>query len=73
MDMHVIARALADAANLRTWSLLVDVIAQSGKLAPGATNLNRFISQAERRYWYHIAIDRFTGEVISIQRENAAE
>lgn len=72
-DMHVIARALADTANIRTWSLLVDVIAQSGKLAPGATNLNRFISQAERRYWYHIAIDRFTGEVISIQREIAPE
>ncbi len=73
MDMHVIARALADTANLRTWSFLVDVIAQSGKLTPGANNLNRFVSQAERRYWYHVAIDRFTGEVISVQKENAAE
>lgn len=73
MERHVIARALADTANLRTWTFLVDVIAQSGKLTPGATNLDRFISQAERRYWYHIAIDRFTGEVISVQKENAAE
>ncbi len=73
MDMHVIARALADTANVRTWSFLVDVIAQSGKLTPGATNLNRFVSQAERRYWYHVAIDRFTGEVISVQKEIAAQ
>jgi hypothetical protein len=72
-DLHVIARALADTASVRTWSLLVDVVAQSGKLAPGASNLNRFISSAERRYWYHIAIDRFTGEIISVQKENAAE
>lgn len=72
-DLHVIARGLADTANIRTWSLLVDVIAQSGTLAPNATALDRFISQAERRYWYHLAIDRFTGEIISIQKELAAE
>jgi hypothetical protein len=72
-DLHVIARALADTASVRTWSLMVDVIAQSGKLTPGATNLGQFISNAERRYWYHLVMDRFTGEIISVQKENAAE
>jgi hypothetical protein len=72
-DMHVIARALADTASVRTWSLMVDVIAQSGRLTRGTTNLSQFISQAERRYWYHIVMDRFTGEIISLQKENAAE
>ena len=72
-DIQVIARALADVTSVRTWNLFVDVIAQSGKLTPAATSLDSFIGQAERRYWYHIAIDRFTGEIVSTLQENASE
>ena len=72
-DIQVIARALAEVTSVRTWNLFVDVIAQSGKLTPGAATLDGFIEQAERRYWYHIAIDRFTGEIISTLQENASE
>jgi len=72
-DIQVIARALADVTSVRTWNLFVDVIAQSGKLTPAATSLDSFIVQAERRYWYHIAIDRFTGEIVSTLQENASE
>lgn len=72
-DRHVIARALADVANVRTWNLLVDVIAQSGKLAPNASGLENFVSQGERRVWYRLAIDRFTGEVVDLRRETLSE
>gem|GEM_PF-3317969 len=72
-DIQVIARALADVTSVRTWNLFVDVIAQSGKLTPAASSLDSFIAQAERRYWYHIAIDRFTGEIVSTLQENASE
>lgn len=72
-DIQVITRALADVANVRTWNLLVDVIAQSGRLSPGTSAMDRFIAQAERRYWYHVAIDRFTGEIVSIQKESPSE
>ncbi|OYV05221.1 MAG: hypothetical protein CFE26_12740, partial [Verrucomicrobiales bacterium VVV1] len=72
-DRHFIARALADVANVRTWNLLVDVIAQSGKLAPTASGLENFVSQGERRVWYRLAIDRFTGEVVDVRRETVFE
>jgi hypothetical protein len=64
-----IARALGEAVQTRTWNLLIDVIAQSGKYAPGETNLTKFVVQGEQRYWVHVAIDRFTGQVIDKQIE----
>ncbi len=72
-DRQVITRALADTANVRTWNLFIDLIAQSGKLKSNATGLKDFAVSAERHYWYHIAIDRFTGEIISSQRERVVE
>ena len=66
-------RALADAANTRTWNLLIDVIAQTGQYAPGATGLSQFVVTGERRYWLHIAIDRYTGKVIDKQLEPVYE
>jgi len=58
-------RALADIGNTRTWNLLIDVIAQSGRYAPSASTLNQFTVEGERRYWLHVAIDRYTGKVVS--------
>ncbi len=62
-------RALADVSNVRTWNLMFDVIAQTGAIRPGATNLNEFALQGERRFWVHVAIDRFTREIVDIQTE----
>jgi hypothetical protein len=48
------------------------VIAQTGKYAPGTTNVtqaNKFTVDGEQRYWVHVAIDRFTGRVIDKQIE----
>jgi hypothetical protein len=48
----------------RTWNLLIDVIAQTGKYVPGTTppfddsNANKFVVEGEKRYWLHIALGR---------------
>ncbi len=68
-----VVRALAELAQTRTWNLMIDVVAQSGRYPVGATNLNQFTVQGEKRYWLHIAIDRFTGEVIDQQLEAVYE
>jgi len=72
-EREAIARALGEAGQTRTWNLLIDVISQSGKFAPGETNLTKFNVQGEQRYWVHVAIDRFTGQVIDKQIETVNE
>jgi len=45
--------------------LIFDVIAQSGRYSPNATSLpNDFVVEGEQHYWVHVAIDRFTGQVL---------
>ena len=66
---EVVERAVSSVSQTRTWNLLIDVIAQSGKYAPGETNLTKFNVEGEQRYWVHVAIDRFTGQVIDKQIE----
>ncbi|CAN5342633.1 hypothetical protein BH09VER1_BH09VER1_27640 [soil metagenome] len=57
-------RALVDIGQTRTWNLMIDVVAQSGRYSRNAKSLDQFTVEGERRYWLHVAIDRFTGEVI---------
>jgi hypothetical protein len=52
---------------------MIDVIAQSGRYPWTATSLSQFVVEGEKRYWVHIAIDRFTGEVIDQQLEAVYE
>src|SRR5437899_7323695 len=66
---ETVARALSDMTQTRTWGLLIDVIAQSGRYAPGETDLRKFVVAGEQHYWVHVAIDRFTGWVIDKQIE----
>ena len=66
---EALARALGEGTQTRTWNLMIDVIAQSGRYPPGANNLANFIVEGEQHYWVHVAIDRFTGEVIDRQVE----
>lgn len=70
---EVISRALAEACQTRTWNLMIDVIAQSGMYPPAATNLASFVVAGESRYWLHIAIDRYTGEIVAQQLEAVSE
>ena len=66
-------RALSEVGTTRTWNLMIDVIAQSGRYAPGETSLKRFVVSGEKRYWLHVAIDRYTGEVIDRILESVNE
>jgi hypothetical protein len=67
---ETVARAVTDATQTRTWGMMIDVIAQSGRFPPNATSFqNGFVVEGEQRYWVHVAIDRFTGQVIDKQIE----
>ena len=70
---ELLSRTLADTCQTRTWNLMIDVIAQSGRYPQAATNLADFVVQGEKRYWLHVAIDRYTGQVIDQQLEAVYE
>lgn len=66
-------RALADVGTVRVWNLLIDLTAQSGRYTPSANSLEAFTVEGEKRVWLHVALDRFTGEVIDRQLEVVSE
>jgi len=67
---EVIPRAISSVSQTRVWNVLIDVVAQSGRYKPNANSLqNDFIVEGEQHYWVHVAIDRFTGEVLDKQIE----
>lgn len=73
MEHEAALRALASSTSARTWNLLIDVIAQVGKYPPNASSIENFVVEGERRYWMHVAIDRYTGKVISKYLETPDE
>ena len=69
-------RALADTTTARTWNLLIDLVAQTGRYpvnSTASTPLANFLVEGERRYWLHVAIDRYTGQVLDQQLETVSE
>jgi hypothetical protein len=75
-----VVRAFSDACQTRTWNLMIDVVAQSGRYPPNAGSgpntanpLANFLVEGEKRYWLHVAIDRFTGEIVDQQLEAVYE
>jgi hypothetical protein len=70
---ETIGRALAEVGQTRTWGLLIDVVAQTGHYAPSATTLANFVVDGEKRYWLHVAIDRFDGTIVGQQLEEVLE
>jgi hypothetical protein len=48
---------------------MIDVVAQSGRYPTNASTLAGFLVEGEQHYWVHVAIDRFTGQVIDKQIE----
>ena len=70
---EVVARSSVDMCQTRIWNLMIDVVAQSGRYPPTASTLSDFVVEGEKRYWLHVAIDRFTGEVIDQQLEEVFE
>lgn len=70
---EAIGRSLAGICNTRTWNLMIDVIAQAGQYPRGANSLDDFVVEGERRYWLHVAIDRYTGKIIDQHYEAVTE
>jgi hypothetical protein len=68
-----VLRAFSDACQTRTWNLMIDVIAQSGRYPSNANSLAGFVVEGEQHYWVHVAIDRFTGQVLDRQIEVVTE
>ena len=62
-------RALTNCGQTRVWNLLIDVVAQTGRYPQSAASLSQFMVEGEQHYWVHVAIDRFTGQVIDKQIE----
>ena len=72
-EREVVVRALAESTNTRTWNLLVDVIAQTGHYPATAATFDDFVVTGERRYWLHVAVDRYTGEIVDQQLEAVSD
>jgi hypothetical protein len=70
---EAVIRPLAAMGNTRTWNLIIDIIAQSGRYPINATDLGQFQIEGEKRYWWHLAIDRFTGQIVDSQLEPVYE
>jgi hypothetical protein len=66
-------RALSDTTQAGTWNLLIDLIAQAGRYPSNASGGDKFLVEAETRYWVHVAIDRQTGKVIDQQVEKVVQ
>jgi|GEM_PF-2250553 len=58
-------RALAESAQVNTWNLMVDLVAQSGRMIQG-----QFMVEGEKQVWEHVAMDRFTGKIVDELRED---
>lgn len=76
---EAVVRALRGASQTRTWNLLIDVVAETGKFPlaavanPGQYDLSKFVVEGSKRFWLSVAIDRYTGKVIDRQVEPVTE
>lgn len=70
---EVFVRALADSLETRSWNLLIDLIAQTGRVPNGKTSFTDFRVESERHVWVHLSFDRVTGKVLNLNVENVHE
>ncbi len=67
-------RALADGGTTRTWTFLIDLIVQKGRYGSNSTNLSTsFTVEGEEHIWIHVAMDRYSGQVVAKQVEAVNE
>jgi hypothetical protein len=67
-------RALSAVGQTRVWNLMIDLVAQTGRYpVSGGGTIDKFNVEGEQRYWIHVAIDRYTGQVIDKQVEIVKE
>ena len=72
-NREAVIRALTDSTDLRTWNLMIDLVAQSGELGRKATGLQQFIIRGQVHRWIFLSIDRFTGEILHQSSEYVSE
>ncbi len=63
-ELEAAIRTLSAIGDTRTWNFLLDLVVQSGRLPPNSSRPDQFTVRAEKRYWVHLSVDRFTGELI---------
>ena len=66
-------RALVEMGTTRTWNFLIDLVAQTGRFTAASKTGSDFMVQSEERVWIHVSIDRMTGEILEIRKENVNE
>jgi Tfp pilus assembly protein PilX len=66
-------RALVEMGTTRTWNFLIDLVAQTGRFTAASKTGSDFMVQSEERVWIHVSIDRVTGEILEIRKENVNE
>lgn len=67
--LETVARTLADAGQTRTWNLLVDLVAQTGRWS----SQGGFVVEGEKSVWNSLAIDRPQAKIIDQQSENVTD
>jgi len=72
-EAEAYGRALSGVANRRSWTLMLDVIAQAGRYPLSANKLSDFLVSGERRYWVYVTIDRYSGKVLHMEYEPVYE
>jgi hypothetical protein len=66
-------RTLSSVGQTRVWNVMIDLVAQTGRYPRSAQTLDQFLVEGEQRIWVHLAIDRYTGEVLDKQIEVVKE
>ena len=70
---EAILRALVDSGQTRVWNVMIDLVLQTGRLPSAAKALKDFVREGEIRVWLHLALDRYTGEILDAQLERVPE
>lgn len=65
VEREAVIRGLGQVTQTRTWNFLLDLTAQSGRFPPNASGIEKFVVEGQKRYWIEVAVDRFTGQVVS--------
>lgn len=64
-------RPLADVGMTSTWNIMIDLFTQSGQFPQSSSTKSAkdFTVEGENHLWIHLAINRFTGEIVDKQIE----
>lgn len=64
IEVENFLRALSSTTDTRSWQLMLDVVAQSGRIAPQSTSSKDFVVEGQKRFFVYLTLDRITGEIV---------